>query len=236
MTVAEWVIWLTLDINICLSKWALCIQLREINFSLCLEDRAFSARWCSLQLGASWQWGLLAASQGRALRWEERLSWRQWWLRGHLSWWNWEDWSAPLNSFKSLPFRFSLKNNVIAFCLLESWYNLILCDPSLNVKYFTICQGVAICYCKAGLQDLKFWSLLFSLSGMGQCSMWQTNKSKWLWVVFRESEGLQLRMITESVDVLVQAHAYLIQETMLLVGTQILQFMCSSYLLIMSFP
>lgn len=46
VAVTEGIIWLTLDINICLSKWALCIQLEEINCSLCLEDRAFSARWC----------------------------------------------------------------------------------------------------------------------------------------------------------------------------------------------
>lgn len=56
--------------------------------------------------------------------------------------------------------------------------------------------------------------------------MRQTNKCKWLRIVFREREGLYLRMITKSVEVLVQAHAHLIQETMLLVGNQILQFMC----------
>lgn len=53
--------------------------------------------------------------------------------------------------FQVSTFQILFKKHVIAFFLLESQYNLLVPDPSLNVRYFAVCQGVAICYCKAGL-------------------------------------------------------------------------------------
>lgn len=114
---------------------------------------------------------------------------------------------------------------------------MTLCDSTLNVKYCAICLGVAICYCKAGLKDLKSQLLFFILSGIGQSSMWKNNKFKCAGAVFREEgENLNLRMITQCASGFVQAHAYLSQQLMMLVGKQILQFMCIICLSVVSLP
>lgn len=114
---------------------------------------------------------------------------------------------------------------------------MILCDLTLNVKYCAICLGVAICYCKAGLKDLKSRLLFFILSGIGQSSMWKNNKFKCAGAVFREEgENLNLRMITQCASGFVQAHAYLSQELMLPVGNQILQSVCIIYRSVVSVP
>lgn len=67
--------------------------------------------------------------------------------------------------------------------------------------------------------------------------MWKNNQFKCAGAVFREEgENLNLKVITQCASGFVQAHAYLSQGLMLLVGNQILHFMCIIYLSVVSLP